>query len=66
MNNPSSTTGSTEDLGVGASYALTERFSVRFGVTYFEGKDNSIVSSGLPVRGMPGVHLRYLQFVCHF
>ena len=60
VNNPSSTTGGTEDLGIGASYALTERFSVRVGVTYFKGKDNS------PVKEIPGIHLRYLQFVCHF
>ena len=66
VNNPSSTTGTTEDLGIGASYALTERFSVRVGVTYFRGKDDSKTSTGLPVKAMPGIHLRYLQFVCHF
>jgi len=66
VNNPSSTTGTTEDFGIGASYALTERFSVRAGVTYFKGKDDSIASTGLRTRGMPGIHLRYVQFVCHF
>lgn len=66
VNDPSSTTGTTPDFGIGASYALTERFSVRAGVTYFKGKDDSKTATGLPVKGMPGIHLRYVQFECHF
>jgi len=66
VNNTSSTTGTTPDFGIGASYALTERFSVRVGVTYFKGKDDSISSTGLRVKEMPGIHLRYVQFMCSF
>lgn len=65
VNNTDSTTGTTSDFGLGASYALTERFSVRAGVTYFKGKADSF-AGGMRVKEMPGIHLRYVQFVCSF